>query len=89
MRSKRHRFEGGSGDWQDRVDDPGTCEGRGDFPDGIEQIAGAAVMAAQSILELVVEPLIDLIAGLSSRAQGSATGRPHDAPGTHERQSEV
>jgi hypothetical protein len=88
MRYDRHRVATGSSDWQDRVDEPGTCDRR-DFPDGVEQIAGAAVMAAQSVLELVIEPLLDLLAGFPSRAHSSASQRPHDAPPTHERQSEA
>lgn len=86
MRSNRRNFEARVGDWQDRVDDRGTCDRR-DFPDGVEQIAGAAVMAAQRVLDLVIEPLLDLLAGLPSRAHSSAP--PHDGPRTHERQSEA
>jgi len=89
MRSNRHGFASRSSDWQDRVDDLGTCDDRRDFPDGVEQIAGAAVMAAQSVLELVIEPLIDLLAGLPSRAHSSVPPRRHDAPRTQERQSEA
>jgi hypothetical protein len=88
MRSNRHGFASRSSEWQDRVDEPGTCDRR-DFPDGVEQIAGAAVMAAQSVLELVIEPLLDLLAGLPSRVHSSAPPRPHDAPRTQERQSEA
>ena len=87
MRSDHHRFEADPGDWQDRVDDANTNDRHGELPDGVEQIAGAAVMAAQRVLDLVIEPLIDLLAGLSARAHGSAP--PHDAPRTHERQSEA
>jgi hypothetical protein len=81
MRCDRRGFEARFSDWQDRVDEPGT-DNRRDFPDGVEQIAGAAVMAAQSVIELVIEPLIDLLAGLSSRAHSSV-------PPAHERQSEA
>lgn len=88
MRYDRHRFEAQFSDWPDRVDAPDTCDHR-DFPDGVEQIAGAAVMAAQSVLDRLIEPLIDLLAGLPSRAHNSAPPRPQDAPRAHERQSEA
>ena len=47
-------------EWKDRVDDAA-----GGLPDGAERIVTDALEFAQVVVERTIEPLIDLVSGLS------------------------